>query len=356
LSQHSHSDLMSDDPRHQLHELRVAEVIRETADAASFVFEVSPELAEVYAYKPGQFFTFEIPWQDFRIRRCYSLSSSPGWDARAKVTIKRVADGRMSNWMNDQLRQGDLIQVLPPGGAFILHETDRPLVFFGGGSGITPVISLLKQALLETSRRIKMIYANRDLESVIFKSEIDQIAADYSERFELVHHLDSDDGFLTPQDVAKHAAGWMDADFYVCGPTPFMDTIEEALPHDSLQGGNLHVERFVSAHDPDRSHEEDAVPSESAVPERIVIHLEGQRHEVEYRAGETLLSAAIRADIDAPFSCQDGYCSCCMAKLVRGEVFMPTHEALNARELDEGWILACQAKPLSAECEIEYED
>jgi 3-ketosteroid 9alpha-monooxygenase subunit B len=135
-----------------------------------------------------------------------------------------------------------------------------------------------------------------------------------------------------------------------------MDTVEEALTSSPLEGGAIHVERFVSALDPDRTHEEDIEPSHSGVPETVFLKIDGKRHEVEYREGETLLSAAVRARLDVPFSCQDGYCSCCMAKLVRGEVFMATHEALNAREIDEGWILACQAKPLSAECEIEYED
>ena len=357
MSQSGQHDPLSDDPRHQFHELVVAEVVRETADAASFVFDVPAELESLFQYKAGQFFTFQIPWEDFEIKRCYSLSSSPSWNEKPKVTIKRVDDGRMSNWMNDNLSAGDRIQVMPPAGSFILHEHDRPLVLFGGGSGVTPVISLLKCALANTTRKVKLVYANRDLDSVIFRREIAEITSRHADRLNVVHHLDNESGFLTADAIRGHLERWLGADFYICGPTPFMDVVESTLHTAPLEGGDIHIERFVSAVDPDRQHAPlDVAPTDSAIPESVTITLDGQTHEVAYQEGETILAAGARAGLDIPFSCKDGYCSCCMARLKRGQVFMPTHEALSQSEIDDGWVLACQARPTTSECEIEYEE
>lgn len=358
MSQVNNPNPESDDPRHQFHELEVLEVVDETRDAKSFIFDVPDHLQEVFAYKPGQFFTFQIPWADFTINRCYSLASAAQWGEKPKVTVKRVDDGRMSNWMNENLKPGDRIPVMPPAGVFVLHEADKPLVLFGGGSGITPVISLLKHALRETTRQIKMIYANRNTESVIFRAELDAIAADHAGRLELIHHLDVDRGFLTRDMVEAHVAEWLEADFYVCGPTPFMDTIENTLADSALRGGHIHVERFVSAVDPDRAQDREVEPEPEAAghPDKVVVNLDGQRHEVDYNEGETILAAAIRAGLDVPFSCQDGYCSCCMAKIKQGEVYMASHDALTAKDIEKGWILTCQAKPTTATCEVDYED
>ena len=361
MSQVQSDPIQSTDPRHNFHEISVAEVVRETADASSFIFDIPDTLRDLFAYKPGQFLTFEIPWNDFAIKRCYSLSSSAGWDQKPKVTVKRVDDGRMSNWMNENLSAGSRIKVMQPAGKFVLHthpeNAVRPLVLFGGGSGITPVLSLLKQALRETTRTIKLVYANRDRDSIIFRSEIETMVEQYPERLSVDHHLDSDSGFLSVSDIQPKIADHRTADIYICGPTPFMDTIEAALKESALQGGEVHVERFVSAVDPDREPvEAEVAPDSEGVPNKIVIRLDGKRSEVEYVEGVTLLKASIRAVLDVAFSCLDGYCCCCMAKLMRVNFHLKCGEALTNSEIEEGWILTCQAKPTTSECEIEYED
>ena len=152
------------DAKHRFHELLVADVIQETADTRSFAFDVPDVLRELFRYVSGQFLTFEIPWDGLRLHRCYSLSSAPGIDARPTVTVKRVDRGRVSNWMNDRLEKGSRIAVKPPEGHFVLRtaEQERPLVMFGGGSGITPILSILKSALSNTRRSVKLVYANRD--------------------------------------------------------------------------------------------------------------------------------------------------------------------------------------------------
>lgn len=337
----------------------MSEVVRETADASSFVFQIPAALDEIFRYKPGQFLTFEIPWENFTIKRCYSLSSAPNWDEKPKVTVKRIDDGRMSNWMNENLKSGDRIRVLPPAGLFVLHpdtQRPRPLTLFAGGSGITPVVSILKQALDETSRAIKLIYANRDLDSVIFRSELDALASRSGDRLELVHHLDCDSGFLSQSAVKTVISGRLDSDFYICGPTPFMDTIESALLDSPLEGGTVHIERFVSAVDPDRQHAPSTIQTGGTLPDTITVTLEGATHEIDYQDGETILQAAIRAGLDVPFSCRDGYCSCCMAKLRDGKVDMTSREALTDGEIEKGWVLTCQARPTTETCSVEYEE
>ena len=350
----------SGDPLHSFHELTVQDVIRETADATSFVFEVPSALAEVFHYRPGQFLTFEIPWNEFAIKRCYSLSSAPNSDANPKVTVKRIDDGRMSNWMNDNISPGDRIRVLPPAGLFVLHpdkSRPRPLTLFAGGSGITPVMSLLKQALDETKRQVTLVYANRDRESVIFSAELDELAGRFGDRLTVTHHLDDAAGFLTQDGVKAQISGRFDSDFYICGPTPFMNTVESALLDSALEGGSIHIERFVSAVDPDRQPIATAsAPSGEMLPDNIVISLEGTTHEIDYQDGETILQAAVRAGLDVPFSCRDGYCSCCMAKLRAGKVDMTSREALTDKEIEGGWILTCQARPTTEACDVEYEE
>jgi len=338
------------DPRHRFHELVVADVIQETADARSFVFDVPAPLRPLFAYAPGQFLTFEIPWDGFRVHRCYSLSSAPECDAAPKVTVKRVDQGRVSNWMNDRLAKGDRIAVKPPEGLFVLRpeEQERPIVMFGGGSGITPLLSILKHALTKTRRTVRLVYANRDRDSIIFRDELERWRARFPERLEIVHHLDAERGFMHAAHVKDRFAGLEHADFYVCGPGPFMDIVESALEERQVGRGHVFIERFVSPTDPDRvtaPAPAAATPAPSAsAPASYVCNLEGQRHEVPLKPNETLLEAARRAGLEPSFSCEEGYCGCCMARLVRGKVQMRTHDALTAKDLANRWVLACQSR------------
>ena len=240
------------DPGVPFHELTVARVIDETPDARSFVLEIPTELGSTFEYVAGQFLTFRVPWEDFHVSRCYSLASCPERDEPPKVTVKRVDGGRVSNWFNDRLAAGDRIAVRPPAGAFVLHEAGRPLVLFAGGSGITPIISLLKTALHTTSRRVRLLYANRDARSIIFRGELDALAAEHGERLEVRHHLDDEGGFLSAAQIGAWVGAELDADFYICGPGPYMDAVESALGERGVDRGRIRIERFVSAVDPDR--------------------------------------------------------------------------------------------------------
>jgi 3-ketosteroid 9alpha-monooxygenase subunit B len=340
------------------HRLRVGRVIDETADARSFVLEIPAADAERFAYRAGQFLTFRVLVDGERLVRCYSLASSPDAETEHKVTVKRIEDGRVSNWMNDHLAVGDELEAMRPAGVFCLQERTTPIVLFAAGSGVTPVISLLKSALAATNRRVKLIYANRDRDSIIFREELDALAARYPERLQVVHRLDCDSGFIERDDVRGYIGEGLDADFYVCGPTAFMDTVEGTLDDLSIDRSQIFVERFVSLSDGDGAPAAGAgvrEPGDAAAPS-LAVSLDGERREVAYAAGQTVLEAARAAGLEPPFACEEGYCSCCMAKIVKGSVRMLTNDALDEDQVAEGWVLTCQSIPTDDELEIEYPD
>lgn len=296
-----------------------------------------------------------------QLRRCYSLSSAPESDPWPKVTVKRVDDGRVSNWFNDELRVGDSILVQPPEGRFVLrsNEGNHGIVLFGGGSGITPVLSILKAALRTTERNVKLVYANRDERSVIFKDEIDVWQREFPDRLEVVHHLDSQDGFMSVADIEAQIEGWEDAEFFVCGPTGYMDAVEQGFKASNVDAAQTKFERFLSPVDPDRKEEPtETVPAQTSgeIPESFTMVLEGASHEVPYQAGTTLLDSAVKAGHKPPSSCEDGYCGCCMALLKSGRVDMANHDALEPSDIERGWVLACQARPASREpLEVDFD-
>lgn len=342
------------------HRLRIARIVQETADARSFELEVPPDLAGAFRYEPGQFLTFRVPWKEGEtLLRCYSLSSAPQTDARPKVTVKRVEAGRVSNWFHDTLCEGDVLDVMSPAGLFVLRPVNVPVVAFAGGSGITPILSLIKAALATTSRRIKLVYANRDEASIIFRRELDALAAAHPGRLDIVHHLDVEHGFLTAPAIVPLVRGLEDAHFYVCGPGPMMDVVEQTLAGLGVPRDHLLIERFVSLASEEDVARDQAVASREAAalehPAEITIVLDGKRHVVPYTAGDSVLAAARKAGLEPPFACEDGYCGSCAARRVRGEVIMHKNEVFSASEVAEGHILTCQSRACSAELEVSYD-
>jgi 3-ketosteroid 9alpha-monooxygenase subunit B len=326
---------------HGYHPLRVAQVVRETDDASSFVLEVPEDLREAFAYSPGQFCTFRVEVDGEPFVRCYSMCSAPALGEPLQVTVKRVPDGVVSNWMNDHLAAGDVIDVMPPAGFFQLTAGDGDVVAFAGGSGITPVFSIVKTALATTSRRVRLLYANRDRESTIFRDAIDGL-----DRLEVVHHLDVEQGFVDAHVVRPFVGG--DADYYICGPTPFMDVVEAALLEAGVDEGRIHIERFTAA---ERAPLPE--PDEPAATE-VTIELDGKTASGTHRAGTTILQTARALGMSPPFSCESGSCATCMAKLVEGSASMFTNNALTPDEVDEGWVLTCQAVPTAPVLHVIY--
>jgi len=333
---------------HDYHPLAVAEVIDETADTRSFVLEIPPALAARFAYVAGQFCTFRATIAGESVVRCYSMSSSPDTGDRFTVTVKRVPGGKMSNWMNDTLAAGDTVDAMAPAGLFVLRATEAPIVAFAGGSGITPVLSIIKTALATTRREIVLIYANRGPGSVIFADALERLRAGSGGRLSVHHHLDSEKGFLDAAACAELIGDRTHADFYVCGPGPFMAVVEAGLDDRGVDPDRLFIERF------EVSDEADSVsgPSET---ESVVIRIDGRKHRVGYEPGDTLLHTARRAGLKPPFGCLSGNCGACMAYLEAGAAGMRVNNALGADEVEEGWVLTCQAMPTSREVVVDYD-
>ncbi len=320
------------------------------------MFEIPAPLRDAFRYKAGQFLTLRIPYDGRVLARCYSLSSSPDCDREHKVTVKRVPEGRVSNWINDHVKAGDVLDVAPPAGLFTLNADSNPLLFFAGGSGITPVISLIKTALVTTDRRIVLVYANRDEASIIFRDELATLAGRYPDRLIIHYHLDLEEGFLNAAGASRFIGRVPGAEVYLCGPAGFMEVVENALEGTGVPRARIHIERFVSPADDAEAGTGRELPAQDAVPASLRVYLDGKMHEVPYRPGETVLAAVQRAGLEPPFSCTEGFCGCCMARLRDGSVEMIKNDFLSERELADGWVLTCQSLPTSRQCHVEYPD
>ena len=335
---------------HGFHAVRIARVVDETADAASFVLDVPPELADDFAYEAGQFCTFRAVIDGQAHLRCYSMSSTPRLDPDLQVTVKRVPGGLVSNWMLDTLRAGDEVDVTLPAGVFRLTDRAAEVVAFAGGSGITPVMSILKQVLAHTDRSVRLLYANRDADSTIFGAELDALAHAHADRLRLEHHHDVDRGFLDAAGVRRFVEGAVDADVYICGPGPFMDLVESTLLDDGVAPERIHIERFTPAEPVGAEPTE----PEAEVPTMVTIELDGRTGTAEHRPGTTILQMARQMGMSAPSSCEAGSCATCMGRVLEGTVTMRCNNALDEDEVAEGWILTCQSTPTSATISVRY--
>lgn len=338
------------------HALRVREIVRETPDTLSYVFDVPAELADRFRYRAGQFLTFKVPAPGGELLRCYSLSSAPETDPAPKVTVKLVPGGRGSGWFHATVKAGATLDVMPPAGRFVLHDGDRPLLLFAGGSGVTPILSLIKSALATTQRRIRVFYANRDAASVIFRAELDALVAKHAARLEVIHHLDAELGLTSRPEVERAHAGFAQADAYLCGPGPFMELVEQALLAHGHSRDHLWIERFEGVGE--HSHAGAAAPAVSSaggVPSELLVHLDKTVHRVPYAKGQSLLVAARKAGLGAPFACEEGYCGSCAAKVVRGKVTMLANDVFTPEEVSQGWVLTCQGHAEGDDCEITWD-
>lgn len=343
----------------RFHRLTVADVIAESDDACSFVFDVPAALRDAFAYRPGQFLTLNVPCAEATVARCYSLSSAPGIDAAPKITVKRVRDGRASNWLCDRIRAGDTLDVLPPAGVFTPRTLDGDLLLFAGGSGITPVLSILKSALVHGRGMLTLIYANRDERSVIFRAELQQLARRHPGRLRVIHWLDSVQGVPQQRHLEELARPFSQQETFICGPALFMENALAAMLGLGLPRSRVHVERFASL--PDAPAQADAAASASSAAAAgdgaaIETVLDGDAFALNSAPGETLLDAMLRAGVPAPNSCRMGQCGACMCRIERGEVALDSNHVLDDDEIAAGWTLACCARPASAALRVVFPD
>jgi 3-ketosteroid 9alpha-monooxygenase subunit B len=337
--------------------LTVTDVIEESHDARSLVFAVAEHDQRRLNYRPGQFLTLRVPGQgSTSVARCYSLSSSPHTDQAPKVTIKRVDGGYGSNWLCDNVNTGDVIEALPPSGIFTPADLDTDLLLWAGGSGITPVMSILKSALAEGAGRVTLVYANRDERSVIFAEELAGLASRHPDRLTVVHWLESVQGLPQQPQLAGLARRLGDAESYICGPPPFMAAVQVALANAGVPRSAMHTEVFQSlTGDPFAVAEPPVVdPADGHEAATVRVDIDGQQHMLRWPARSTLVDVMLAANIDVPYSCREGQCGSCAATLLSGEVDMPTSDILESDDIEAGTILGCQARPVSSDIHVEF--
>ena len=361
--------------------LTVSKIIKETDSADSFALEISANLKNQFKYQPGQFITLRVQDGDSFIKRSYSMTSAPEEiDSRLSITIKRL--GRISNFLLDTVKEGEQLQVLPPEGSFFPKSTRKPThyLFFAAGSGITPFLSMTK-SLLKTrpQSRITLIYANLNASSIIFKNELERLAQENPKQLSVIHVLESPEnnwtgrrGMLAANTLNELLDELLNnrsenTDYYICGPVGYINLVESVLLSRSVSAEKIHAEKFtfapnVDVLDGDEKPEKileigDAgKQSKNGSPQKLTIQLKGDFREIDYRKGETILDAALRAGLFPPFACQEGVCASCKATVKSGRVVMLNHEALTPLEADQRNILTCTAAAISNETVVSFDE
>jgi 3-ketosteroid 9alpha-monooxygenase subunit B len=356
--------------------LQLIQRTAEGADACSFEFSLPARLYATFAGKPGQFLTLKVPCAEPPLLRCYSLSRQPQPGQPLRITVKRVAGGRASNWLLDHLQPGASLEALPAAGSFTCDMPDQDLLLLGAGSGITPLFALLEAALQQGSARVRLFYANRDQDSVIFAAELAELQRRYAHRLSVVHWLDQQQGIPDSAAIAREVSQFSHAECFVCGPPAFMHGAAEALALLAVPAQRIHLERFATPTEPAQAQPATQTSSalssdlpnnpskrssgalhdtaQSRLPSRLQVSLFGQRHQLEVKPGEVLLNAMEQAGLQPPNACRAGVCAHCKCRVVAGQASMRSNQALSEREVSQGWILACQAEAASAELEVAY--
>ena len=353
----------------RFHALRVAEIVPETAEANSIRFDVPSELHNAFAFRAGQHLTLRATLGGEEVRRNYSLCTAPG-DQDWMVTVKRIAGGLFSNWVGDQLKPGDTIDVMEPHGSFTTEFDSarrRHLVAIAGGSGITPVMSLIKTALRdEPDSRFTLLYGNRDSSSVIFLETLAGLKDKHLGRLEIYHFLDAEE-----QDIALFN-GMLDrvrcdeailslvpdtaavSDWFICGPGPMMDAAEGALLDRNVPKERIHIERFTADRPAGEVSRQIAELQTKAEGVSVSVTLDGRTRKVPFTAGN-ILDSARAAGLPAPFACKAGVCATCRARVTSGKVEMAARYGLTDEEVAAGYVLTCQSVPLADGVAVDYD-
>ena len=334
--------------------LKVVKVVRETKDAVSiYVTEADGSALE---FRPGQFLSVDVTVDGKRLRRAYSLASACLPDVPVHVTVKRIEGGRVSNHLNDTVREGDVLEVLGPSGNFTIEPrqvNERHLVMVAGGSGITPIMSILETALrLEGGSRVTLIYGNRGWDDVIFRDRLASLCDEFAGRLVLDHVLErppedwsAGEGLLSGEvlEARLQALGIQDDGlirYFVCGPTPMMEAAHETLQQRGVDANRIAEERFTSP-------EARSGETGSDKTELVVISKAGHDHGVQVEPGQTILEAALAAGIDMPFSCAMGGCGACRVRRAEGDIQMEEPNCLSRAEREQGYVLTCVGRPLT---------
>lgn len=347
-------------------DLRVKEIVRETKDAISIVFEQpTPKIT----YKAGQFLTLIVQVGGKEVRRAYSLSSSPFIDADLVVTVKRVERGLMSNWLPDNLVVDQRVRVMAPTGHFTTEykkENKRHLIMFAGGSGITPMMSIIKSTLSQEPESIcSLIYCNRDIDSIIFKEKLDEMQTVDQGRLHVIHVLDNApmnwqgySGLLNHDMLTKLSEripdwGFDKTTFLMCGPEGMMKNVENLLSQRNISKEKIFKESFVQGTIDKGEKKVEVSTSNEKKAREVTIRYDGQEYKFMVESTRTILETALDQGIDLPYSCQSGLCTACRGKALSGQVKLDEEEGLSKSERAEGYVLTCVGHPMTDDVVIE---
>ena len=352
----------------RFHRLAVHDLRRESADAVSLTFAIPSELSNDYSFAPGQYLTLRTTMEGEEIRRSYSICSGPD-DGELRIAVKKVDGGAFSSWAADELKAGDELDVMTPTGRFgIAHAPAEARVYvgFAAGSGITPILSIVKGVLArEPDSRFFLFYGNRSTGGMLFREALEELKDRFMERFSLFHVISGEEqdipilhGRLDGDKVRVLLRSLVPASqvdhVFICGPTGMSDDIEATCRDIGIAEDRIHVERFVSGLG--GKPRAKAAVAVSAPPKALAsLVIDGKRREVPVAEGESILDAALRAGMDLPFACKGGMCSTCRAKLVEGQAQMELNYSLEPWELKAGFILTCQARPVSDKVVVDYD-
>jgi ring-1,2-phenylacetyl-CoA epoxidase subunit PaaE len=352
------------------HPLKIADVRRETADAVSIRFEVPPSLRDAFAFKAGQHLTLRASIGGEDTRRTYSVCAAP-FDGEIRIAIKQMPGGRFSGWANRELKIGQTVDVLPPMGRFVLPESPasaKRYLALAGGSGITPVISIIKTALKENPGcSFTLLYGNRDTASIMFLEDLAALKNRYLGRLEVYHFLENEaeeielfngrldrakceEVFSTLVDTANTDA------FFICGPGPMMDAAEAALAARGVPSDRVFIERFTTGAVSAEQLANDEALQQKAAGAALLVVLDGRRSKVRFDASRgSILDSVQAAGLPAPYACKGGVCTTCRARVLAGTVVMKKNYGLTEQEIALGYVLTCQAIPTSDEVSLSYD-
>jgi len=342
------------DNRYQ--DVTIKEVVNVAKDAVNLAFD-KPENFE---YQPGQFITIIKEVNGKKIRRAYSLCTTPFEDENPAVTVKRVEGGAMSNDLNDHAKAGDQLEIMEPMGLFTTaydQGNKREAIFFGGGSGITPLISIIRSILLkEPESKTTLVYGNRSKEFVIFNDKFAELQNKYPDRFKLVHILEEGDADYVGRptagmisDICKSLEVNKETECYICGPQPMMDVVVEGLNQSAIDPAKIRMESFEAG----KTSPSEIIDQSGDDESEVTILLDGEEYSVTVKKNASILDTALNADLDMPYSCQSGLCTACRGKCVEGKISIDEAEGLSQEELDNGYVLTCVGKPLTDRVKVE---
>ena len=348
----------------QFHKLTVKDIHRETEKAVTLSFKVPKELEDTFSFKSGQYITLRTDIDGHEVRRDYSLCVSPK-SGTLKIAIKAVKDGTFSSFANNSLQIGDILEVAPPKGHFVFEPNDKKtknIAAFAAGSGITPILSIIKCALEEEIySKVILVYGNKSTKDTMFLNELLELQHQFKDRFSIKFvfsqaqendaifgRIEKSTVNLIVKNEYKHIT--IDA-FYLCGPEAMIHTVKNVLSEHNVNENSIHFELFKAA----KQAEINDVPN-SKGKTKIKVIVDDDETEFEMSQKQSILEAALDEDVDAPYSCQGGICSSCVARLKVGEATMRQNNILTDSELAEGLILTCQAHPTTATIVVDYDD